>query len=85
MKKKFKIYLIVSVCLSLLCGIVATAFYIQYYFRFGYTTLEELLEHTNFNPWMWVVIPISFVVGFFSPLIAYILNKVESATIDKLP
>jgi len=90
MKKKFKFFLIISVCVSFLCGIVASVFYIQYHIRYEdvFTSCANdmscVLESSNFNPILWVIISISFVVGFFVPLIAYVLNKVSEATVEKV-
>ena len=82
MKKRLKFFLIASVCVSLLCGIVATVFYIQYLIRWDVFDPYFEPSGSNYNPLLWVVIPISFAVGIFLPIITYYLEKVLSKVED---
>ena len=88
MRKKFKIFLIVSIACSLICGIVTTINYFQYLSSFSNVfwscsnEMSCILENSNFNPDLWVIIPILFAVGFFVPLIAYVFMRVEDAVDD---
>ena len=87
LKKKFKFYLIVSVCVSLLVGVVTTVMYIQYLSGWWDVISDPYWDPSgsNYNPDLWVLVPLGFVIGFFVPLIAYVLDKIFGATVDKLP
>ena len=84
-KKKKNIFLIVSVAVSLLCGIVATVVYIDY--LIDYNVFDPYFDPSgsNYNPNMWVIIPIFFVVGFFVPAIAYVIWYVVAKIDEYVP
>jgi hypothetical protein len=70
--KKSTIILMASVICSLIVGVIATAMYSQYFFRFN--TWEGPIEGMCcFDSNLWVVIPAAFGIGFLVPGIAYVL------------
>ena len=62
---KFTLFLIASCICSLVMGFAVVGYYIN---------------HIIQNPWhadLWFIIPIAFLVGFFVPLFAYVIDKIS--------
>lgn len=84
MKKMTKIFLIVSIVCSLVAGLVCTFAYFYRYVMFRDTfemcsyELSCVLENSNWDPNLWMIIPIGFVVGFIIPAIAWVIGEISS-------
>ena len=82
--KKWKIWLIVSSVLSIICGLVATIMFLDMLFGHCFIYPVECLIYPDAME-AWWSIPLAFFVGFIIPTIAYVYDKIHHATKGIVP